>query len=603
MKLGGAALLGAAATGALAGCAPKSDGPPSASTQNTVSASSAKLNAGTYEAVADGLRGPFTVRVSVNENMITGISAKAEDSKHMVTAVLTETVPLIIRHQSTEVDTVSGATFSSSALRTAVRDALTQAGATAKDFSVNMKTKAIEGADENTDVVIIGSGGAGLSAAIQFAKRGARVVVLEKLGFVGGTTSYSSGGVWTTNASFNKATGFDFTPDSLVEHMYNACEATPGSLNDELIRRIGQISGEVYEEYKADGAPWETERYTLGDALEEMPVSWPNMFYTSPFENSAGMTLIDALEREARMQGVDIRLNSRAVKLIMEEKGVSGVEVEGREFNYRLLAKKTVLATGGFQRNEKLVAELAPDHTAMVPFTCAGSTGDGIEMGREVGAAITGKGIAGAMGLDSKIGYVGLLGVTAFCSNLRVNKSGKRFYDESTHYSRTFPIVCAQPEGVTFAIADSANAAAETIEELVRRGYAFKADTLEGLAEAAGIGSNLSDTVTAYNAAAAAGENDPEFNTPAAMLTPAVKAPFYAVKTYPVSFGCIAGLAVDANCNVLDENKAPIGNLYAAGELIAGNIMSNVYTGSGSQIGPSMYEGRIIAEDGIGDIE
>ena len=214
--------------------------------------------------------------------------------------------------------------------------------------------------------MIIGSGGAGLSAAIQFAKRGARVVVLEKLGFVGGTTSYSNEGVWTTNASFNKATGFDFTPDSLVEHMYNACEATPGSLNDELIRRIGQISGEVYEEYKADGAPWETERYTLGDALEEMPVSWPNMFYTSPFENSAGMTLIDALEREARMQGVDIRLNSRAVKLIMEEKGVSGVEVEGREFNYRLLAKKTVLATGGFQRNEKLVAELAPDHTAIL---------------------------------------------------------------------------------------------------------------------------------------------------------------------------------------------------------------------------------------------
>ncbi len=595
LKAGAVSATVAAAFGTLAGCSQPTitDSPssaPSASSNNVT------LTPGIYTGTANGLRGPWTVTVSVNDHAITGISAKAEDSKNMVQAVMTSMVPAIIKNQSTEVDVVSGATFSSAALKNAVRDALSQAGASADDMTDDFKTKAVSSSDEEFDAVVVGSGGAGLSAAIQLAKRGARVALLEKLSFIGGTTGYSSGGVWTANTVFNQNTGFNFTPDSLVEHMYNASAAERGTLNEALLRNIAEVAGEVYDEYRTDGAPWDVNQYTFGDALAEMPVSWPNMFYTTGFENNSGMTLIDALLREALILGVDVRTDSPVSELIIEGGAVTGVAVDGRSKMYNIKAKKVILATGGFQRNAELVAELAPNHTTMVPFTCAGSTGDGITMGRTAGAAIAGRGLAGSMGLDSKIGYVGIKGATAYCSNLRVNLEGKRFYDESTHYSRTFPIVCAQTDGVTFAIADSTNASVENIEELVSLGYAFKANTLAELATAAGIASDLTATVEAYNAVALAGQDDPEFGTPNAVLTPATTAPFYAVKAVPVSFGTIAGLAVDDACNVVDASGNKIANLFAAGELIAGNLMNDVYTGSGSQIGPSMYEGRLIAD-------
>jgi succinate dehydrogenase/fumarate reductase flavoprotein subunit/uncharacterized protein with FMN-binding domain len=596
VKAGVVAAAGVAAASVATGCAPSVSGSSSSENGGSIADSGVSMTPGTYTAQADGLRGPWTVTVSTSDSAITGISAKAEDSKHMVAAVLTTMVPEIIKNQSLEVDTVTGATFSSTALLNGVRDCLTQAGVSENDMDTDCTTSAVKTADEEFDVVVVGSGGAGLSTAIQLAKRGAHVALLEKLGFVGGTTSYSSGGVWTANTAFNEMTGYNFTPDSLVEHMYNASEAERGTLNEDLIRNIAEVAGDVYTEYKADGAPWDMDHYTFGDALQEMPVSWPNMFYTTNYENNAGMTLIDSLKREALLLGVDIRVNSPVSELVVDGGEVTGVKVDGRDKIYTINAKKVVLATGGFQRNTELVSELAPEQSTMVPFTCAGSTGDGITMGREAGAAIAGRGLAGSMGLDSKIGYVGLLGATTYCSNLRVNLEGKRFYDETTHYSRTFPIVCAQTDGTTFAIADSTNAMVDSIEELVERGYAFKADTLDELASAAGIDSALTETVEAYNAVAASGQDDPDFGVANASMTPATTAPFYAVKARPVSFGCIAGLATDDACNVVDESGNQIGNLFAAGELIAGNLMSDVYTGSGSEIGPSMYEGRLIAE-------
>ena len=130
-------------------------------------------------------------------------------------------------------------------------------------------------------------------------------------------------------------------------------------------------------------------------------------------------------------------------------------------------------------------------------------------------------------------------------------------------------------------------------------GYAVKADTLEELGEAMGLidVDTFVKTIETYNADYEAGNDDSAFGVAHDAMTPILEAPFYAITTKDVSSFCLAGLAVDENCRILKEDGSEIANLYGAGELICGNITAGYYTGSGSQVGPGMYEGKIIADD------
>ena len=602
------ALAGAATMGALSACAGQQASSASAAVVSSEAASASadgsaapaaenvSMTPGSYSATVDSIKGPMTVTTTVSASAIQSITMKSEDTMHVVGHVASQMIPTIIKNQSTEVDTVSGATFSSSALRRGVRECLDQAGA-GDAFKTNCTTQQVQGESETFDAVVVGSGAAGLSSAIQLAKAGKRVVVLERNSYFGGTTSFSSGGVWTVgDTEFNQATGFDFDADGLVKHMYDASEAPAGSLNDALIKKIAAVAPEVYTEYHEAGSPWDTQRYTFGDALEEMPVSWPGMFYDNDYENSCGMTLIDFLVRHAQENGVDLRASSPVSGLLSEGNKVVGVTVNGRDKAYEVNADVVVLATGGFQRNPDLVAELAPQHVNLVPFTGAGSNGDAIVWGKELGAGIAGNGVAGSLGLNEMIGYCGPLGASTYVTTLRVNKEGKTFMNGAGHYTTYPDALLSQTDGVCWGIVGS-DGAVEAAEMLAERGYAVKADSLEKLAEEIGVpAAALVESVDAYNKMAEEGTDDAETGLPAAAMTPATKAPYYAIETHLVSFGVTAGLAADENCNILTEDGTPIEGLYGAGEVVVGNIMSGRYTGSGSQIGPAIYEGRIIAD-------
>lgn len=603
------ALAGAATAGALSACS--SQGATSASAtsavassaeaaeaQTSAAATAATVNmaAGTYTATVDSIKGPMTVTTTVSDSAIQSIVMKSEDTMHVVGHVVDQMIPAMIKNQSTEVDTIAGATFSSAALKRGVRECLDQAGA-GDALKENCATQQQQGADETFDAVVVGSGAAGLSSAIQLAKAGKRVVVLERNSYFGGTTSFSSGGVWTVgNTEFNQATGFDFDADGLVKHMYDACEAEQGTLNDALIRKIAAVAPEVYTEYHEAGSPWDTQRYTFGDPLEEMPVSWPGMFYDNAYENSSGMTLIDFMVRHAQENGVDLRASSPVSGLLSEGNKVIGVVVNGREKAYNINADVVVLATGGFQRNPEVVAELAPQAINLVPFTGAGSNGDAIVWGKELGAGTAGSGIAGTLGLNEMIGYGGPLGGSTYITTLRVNKEGKTFMNGAAHYNTYPDALLSQTDGICWGIVGG-NGAVDAAEVLVERGYAVKADTLEALAGEIGVPADaLAETVEVYNKMAEDGIDDEATGLPAAAMSPATEAPYYAIETHLVSFGVTAGLAADENCNILREDGTPIEGLYGAGEVVVGNIMSGKYTGSGSQIGPAIYEGRIIAD-------
>ena len=358
------------------------------------------MQPGEYSTTVSGMKGDMTVKVTVDENGITEIEVvDTVDTVQIVGAVIDNMIPEIVNHQSVNVDSITGATFSSFAVKNAVRECLKQAGANPDDFNEKISAEAVEAEDQTATVAVVGSGGAGLSAAIQLSNAGfENIVVLEKNGYYGGTTGLSSGGAWVVGGTeFNEMTGFDYTPDELVEHMYAASGAEEGSLNDALIRHIAEVSAEVFTEYAEGGAPWDLTQYTFGDSLSEMPVAWAKQFYETSWENGAGITLINWLVETAQEKGIDLRLNSKVTELITGDDGaVIGVKVEGKNENYNLYADAVVLATGGFQNSTELVKEIASVTADAVPFTAAGSTGDGIRMARELGAYVVGNRIGGA---------------------------------------------------------------------------------------------------------------------------------------------------------------------------------------------------------------
>jgi fumarate reductase flavoprotein subunit len=139
----------------------------------------------------------------------------------------------------------------------------------------------------------------------------------------------------------------------------------------------------------------------------------------------------------------------------------------------------------------------------------------------------------------------------------------------------------------------------DVLEQAVEKGYAVKADTLEELAEALELTDvdAFVDTINTYNSDAASGQDDSVFGVANAAMAPVTVAPYYAVKIKAVSSFSLAGLAVDENCKIIKEDGTPIENLYGAGELISGNLTAGYYTGSGTQVGSGLYEGKIIAND------
>ncbi|MDO4623644.1 MAG: FAD-dependent oxidoreductase [Eubacteriales bacterium] len=557
----------------------------------TAGAEAGAMTPGTYSETVDSMKGKMTVTVTVDENSIKDIQLDTVDTAHIVGAVQTQMIPEILEAQSLKVDSVSGATVSSAAVKYGVRLALEEAGAdTSVSFNADATVVPAEKEVEEAAVVVVGSGGAGLSTAIMLAENGVgHVILLEKQGFFGGTTSVSGGGVWAVgDTKFNQNTGFDYDADGLLKHIYEASGAEEGALNEGLIRNIADVSAEVFNYYLDDvGVPFDIETVDFGDSLSEMPVAWTD---------GAGGVLISHLVERAQNLGVDLRLNSKVDSLLVEDGAVTGVHVAGREAIYDIHSSKVVLATGGFQRNKELVEELTPDYVNAVPFTSAGSTGDGITMARELGAVVSGNTLAGLGGLGEQFGYEDL-GSSIWGSAIFVNKNGDRYIDETAHYSYHLDAIMEQPDGKVFGIGDSTSSVYENIAQLVELRYAVTADTIEELAELIEVDpAELQKTVDTYTADLEAGNDDSVFGTANANMKSLSQAPYFALKMDGVSFAGLAGLVVDDTCHILNADNEVIPNLYGAGELVGSNILQGRYAGSGSQVGPSLYEGKIIAD-------
>jgi len=431
------------------------------------------------------------------------------------------------------------------------------------------------------DVVVVGAGAAGLAAAIEAAEAGASVALLEKLPVSGGSTILSGGIVYGTGSKLHEAAGVEDSVEDLVTYW---SERADGKNDTEFLRFVAERSGETID--------WLVDMGVEFGEPSPTGISPVARAVTSPHH---GGGIIRPMEEYAKSKNVDILLETSVQELIKEEdgtvKGVKALNAEGEEIIYN--AKSTILTTGGFDRSTELVKEYAPQAEGQLSFAGMGNSGEGLVMAKDAGASVLSNG--GVIGFRAVAGEVAY--TTDVCSlmwmpYLYVNQNGERFVNETIDYPIFYEELIKQPEGVSYLIFDG-NTYMEALDKAVEKGSAFKADSLEALAEAAGIDAvKFEKTVEKYNEMIQSGE-DTQFGKVLTGHMPIEKESFYAVKVVPAILGTMTGIATNLDAEVLDESGNAIKGLYAAGEVANGNFYNMVYPASGTSIQMSLTFGRV----------
>lgn len=566
----------------VAGCSAPADKP----TENTP-----KYTEGTWSSEVDAMKGKMTVTVTTTTDAITAVEVEHVDTPTIATTAIDRITTAIVEKQTLAIDNVSGATVTSMAVKRGAEEALKLAGANVESLKIAADKVIVEKENETADIVIVGAGGAGLSAAIAAKNINPElnIIVLEKLAYIGGSTRVSGGVMWMRGTEYNTAAGIDFDPEYLIEFMEWRSEV---EVNRPYLLNLGEQASKFANYLLENGIPLDTSTNSLGHSESKL-------FSFSPANSSGGnggAQIADYLYSHAVELGVDVRVDSKVTSLIVEEGTVKGVNIEGIDSTYSIEAAKTILATGGFTRNEELIKVYAPEYTNNIPFTGAGSTGDGITMTEELDTVVVGTDMMDLRGMNHNLGYYGSIGGLVNHPSVIVNKEGVRFMNEKMYYSEIGIEINRQTDKTVYGVVDSQSTRIADLDQAVELGYAYKAETLEELADLAGVNKDaFLNTIKVNNETKASGA-DAEFGTPNAKMVSIEVAPYYIVPIRPLFIGSIPGLKVTADAEVVNSSDAVIENLYACGELTYGNLFSKFYPASGTGVSGAVYTGAVAGE-------
>lgn len=456
--------------------------------------------------------------------------------------------------------------------------------------------------DKEADVVIVGCGGTGAAAALQATLEGAKALVLEKAGIAGGTTNYSGGVMQAAGTDAQKAYT-KFKDDNPEKHAQLWIRSGEGLVDEELVKDL------------AYGAPehikWLTElglKFTSVYGHCHVPYIDDSLYadrihvYEGGGGAGTGTIMVQAMLKAALDKGVLVEYNTEVTKLLTNDQGeVIGVIAKQKDAEIKVKANKgVILAAASIDQNKEMAKELSPqqywDLTSQTCFCAATDTGDGIRMGQELGAAVTGFG--GTIDFCAKTGNATTNQNPVFPSFI-VNQNGRRFVCEDATYAYHYRAIFQQEQqlgGPTYMIFGQSSLTApgsawteESVTKDVADGVVFKADTIEGLADLIKINSqNLAATLSTWNSDMA-NKKDNQFDRETG-LEP-IEGPFYAYKNIAGNLGALGGLKINVDTQVLKPNGEAIPRLYAAG-LNAGGWIGPYYPGSGTAIIGTVHWGR-----------
>ena len=425
-----------------------------------------------------------------------------------------------------------------------------------------------ETAAESAEMVVVGGGAAGLNGAYKAAEQGVKVLVLEKMPFVGGASMMASTGINAGSSDLQLATESPYTADQFYEYAQSW---------DYGYDRIGYRVVPVRDDFaytfaynSADAANWVA---SLGVEMKASDNSHSLQLVTK--ENGAfGAVYMSKLIAAVQdHENIEIRVNTRATEILLDENGaVCGVKAVGPDGEYVIETRALLLATGGYaSAGSEFFQKYAPEWDGYYSFGHAGAEGDGIVMADAVGAQLLGIDAITAttltVGEPNKAGALSLANVAKKGAVL-LNKEGERFVNEAAGTAVVVDAMKAQTDHQAYLFATDAILAENAdLQNVVDRGLAVKADSLEELAEALGLDAAVvAESFRVYAENAANGSDAFEKEE---ILDDFSAGAYYGVLVMPARRICTGGIVVDGKAQVLDVNDQVIPGLYAAGETTA----------------------------------
>lgn len=463
--------------------------------------------------------------------------------------------------------------------------------------------------DIETEVLVVGAGGAGVSAAAEASAAGAKVLVLEKAGIMGGTTNLSGGVMQAAGTKYQK----EFTSyqdDTPEKHAALWIKAGEGTVDEDLVNDLAKGAPE-HIDWLADtcGIKW-TSIYGhchIPYVDNELFADRIHVYEGGGAAGSGGI-YVKAVWTVAEANGAEMQMNTEVKKLIQDKDGVViGVvaEQDGKEIRVKA-SKGVILCTASIDQNMEMAKRLSPqqyyDLNNGVCMSVGTDTGDGIRMGMEIGADVMGFG--GCIDFCGKTGS-GTDNRTPTFPSFIVNQNGFRFVCEDATYAYHYRAIFQQSvalDGATYMIfgkssittsvavaSGYASWSEESANAEVESGALYYGETIEELAEKIGVpAANLKAQLEMWNAYAKAGE-DGQFGRLTGLEE--ITGPFYAYKNVAFNLGALGGLKINTNTEVIDVNGNVIPHLYAAG-LNAGGWIGPYYPGSGTAVMGTVHWGR-----------
>ena len=586
---------------------------------------------------AAGYGGEITVTVELEGDRITAVEIAGDDETPGIGSKILEEYPTLFVENNGLVDAYSGATFAQftrTGVLTAMALALQAAGADPEAY--NREPAEAGTAEDMTieaDIVIVGAGGAGMTAAITAADAGKSVLVLEREPAVGGNSVKSTGGMNAGKTVYQDQN--EFGESAGVEKTLKAAE---GYADNEAITALAAKVREQWDAYQAapEGYFDSTELFALDTLIGGKGLNDPELVNTLVNNSAAAIDYLASigihLDNVAAFGGASVKRIHRPVdengktlsvgaytipllekackereslalmtevtvtKLLTDESGaVIGVEASGKGGSkITVLAKATILASGGFGANLAMVEQYKPELKGFMTTNAAGIQGDGILMAAEIGAATVDMEqiqIHPTVQADTAALITeGLRGDGA----ILVNANGERFIDEVGTRDVVSAAEIAQPGSFSWLVVDNKMAeASSVIQGYIKKGMTLQGDSYEALAAELGIPAEaFTATMEKWNGYVA-NKEDPDFGR-TSFANPLDTAPFYAVKVTAGIHHTMGGLKIDSATHVLNTDGQIIPGLFAAGEVTGGVHGGNRL--GGNAVADFVVFGRIAGE-------
>ena len=563
---------------------------------------------GTYTGVGAGKNGDITVEVTFSAKKIERITVVSHSETPSLSDAAIANIPTqIVEFQSLGVDAVSGATYTSNGIVEAVADAVKQAGGDVEALK-NVQVASGEHVEEEltTDVVVVGGGGAGMSAAVRLAELGQQVILFEKASFLGGAISVSGGNQVIMGSQLQADNGVE---DDSVESMVADFEANgAGKNNEEILTLFAENVGAATDWLVAScGIEFDAGLHQLGEYSHNRELAY----------TGGGAGFAERMRKAVERSGATVYLSTKVESLLVEDGAVVGVKAVSTDGTkeYTVHAANVVLATGGYGNNKDMLTDEMKSALYYGPST---STGDGIRMAEAVNAQTAnmeyGKRYPNGIEVDTGIAKSTIAGniVGWTMSAILVNTDGNRVVNEKASNRTILEEELQQPGGMLYLLLDSetfevwktklapAGISEGDIEKyLAANGTTTPVfahgETLEEAAAAAGVNAeNLAATVEKYNSFVEKGE-DADFGRNASYLTMKIGAgPYYLIEQKPRFATTMGGLVVNTNMQVLNQEGSAISGLYAAGET-CGQVMGDD-SPSGANNAWAITSGKLAAD-------